>query len=97
MSDGILKLHANPLLSQRFGEFDCTDVKKNMARLCDSAEDKTAQSPHPPPMIYDGTNAIEEEEVEPSASTIFGVDRGQIFFYAVAVTVINMLCCDLTN
>ena len=48
-------------------------------------------------MIYDGTNAIEEEEVEPSASTIFGVDRGQIFFYAVAVAVINMLCCDVTN
>ena len=68
-----------------------------MARLCDSAEDKTAQSPHPPPMIYDGTNAIEEEEAVSSASAIVGVDRGQISFYAIAVTVINMLCCDLTN
>ena len=94
---GFKNSNAIPLPTQRFGEFDCTDVKKNMARLCDSAEDKPAQSPHPPPMIYDGTNAIEEEEVEPSASTIFGVDRGQIFFYAVAVAVINMLCCDVTN
>ena len=75
------------LLTQRFGEFDCTEVKKNMARLCDSVEDeKEALSPHPP-MIYDGTNAIEEEEAESSASAIVGVDRGQISFYAIAVTV----------
>ena len=81
------------LLTQRFGEFDCTDVKKNMARLCDSVEDeKTALSPHPP-MIYDGTNALEEEaeEGEVGQSASAAVDVYGKLLTAIAVSVIVLL------
>ena len=81
------------LLTQRFGEFDCTEVKKNMARLCDSVEDeKAALSPHPP-MIYDGTNALEEEQegVEHTASAAVDFAGVKVLRTAIAVSVIVLL------
>ena len=64
-----------------------------MARLCDSADnEKTAPSPHPP-MIYDGTNALEEEEdAGQSVSAAVDVDGGQVLkTVAISVSVIVLL------
>jgi len=80
------------LFTQRFGEFDCTEVKENMARLCDSVDDeKTVLSPLPP-MIYDGTNALEEEEeVGHSSSAVIDDNGGKVLGIAFAVYVIMLL------
>ena len=64
-----------------------------MARLCDSVEDeKTALSPHPP-MIYDGTNALEEEQegVGHSASAAVDFDGVKVVMTAIAFSVIVLL------
>jgi len=78
---------------QRFGEFDCTEVKENMARLCDSVEDEEAALSPQPPMIYDGTNALGEgeEEGEVGQSASASVDVYGKVLTAIAVSVIVLL------
>ena len=60
-----------------------------MARLCDSVEEeKAALSPHPP-MIYDGTNALEEEQegVEHTASAAVDFAGVKVLKTAIAIAV----------